>query len=53
MNRRCLLFVVVVIGRGPAARILALFANLSKPRLKVLHGADVLGFAAAGICFGV
>ncbi len=30
-----------------------LLANLGKPRIEALHGADVAGLVAARICFGV
>ncbi len=30
-----------------------LLNNPGKPRIKALHGADVLGLVASGMCFGV
>ena len=30
-----------------------LLNNLSKPRIEALHGSDVVGLLASGICFGV
>jgi hypothetical protein len=32
---------------------MVLLNNLGKPRLEGLHGADVLGLVASGICFGI
>jgi len=32
---------------------LVLLTNLSKPRVQALHGADIVGLIACGICFGV
>jgi hypothetical protein len=32
---------------------LVLLTNLSKPRVEALHGSDILGLIACGICFGV
>ena len=32
--------------------LLVLLNNLSKPRVEALHGSDVLGLVASGICFG-
>jgi hypothetical protein len=33
--------------------VLVLLTNLNKPRVQALHGADILGLVACGICFGV
>ena len=30
-----------------------LLNNLGKPRIEALHGSDVLGLVASGICWGV
>ena len=30
-----------------------LLSNLSKPRVETLHGSDIMGLVASGICFGV
>jgi hypothetical protein len=30
-----------------------LLSNLGKPRIEALHGSDVLGLVASGICLGV
>ena len=32
---------------------MVLLNNLSKPRIEALHGSDVLGLVASGMCFGV
>ena len=32
---------------------MVLLSNLGKPRVEALHGSDVLGLVASGICFGV
>ena len=33
--------------------LMALFNNLSKPRVEALHGSDIMGLVASGFCFGV
>ena len=33
--------------------LMSLFSSLSKPRVQSLHGADILGLVACGMCFGV
>jgi hypothetical protein len=33
--------------------LLVLLNNLSNPRIEALHGSDVVGLVASGICFGV
>ncbi len=33
--------------------VMALFANLSKPRVAALHGSDIVGLIGCGMCFGV
>jgi len=33
--------------------LLVLFTNLSKPRMATLHGFDIVGLIACGVCFGV
>jgi hypothetical protein len=33
--------------------VMALSGSLSKPRIEVLHGSDILGLIGAGMCFGV
>jgi hypothetical protein len=33
--------------------LMPLFSSLSKPRIEALHGADILGLVASGMCFGV
>ena len=33
--------------------LIALLSSLSKPRVEALHGADILGLIACGVCFGV
>lgn len=33
--------------------LVALFSSLSKPRVAALHGSDILGLIAVGLCFGV
>ena len=33
--------------------LMVLLNNLGKPRIEALHGSDVLGLVASGICFGV
>jgi hypothetical protein len=33
--------------------LMVLFSNLSKPRIAALHGSDILGLIACGMCFGV
>ena len=33
--------------------LLALFSNLSKPRIAALHGSDIVGLIGCGMCFGV
>jgi hypothetical protein len=33
--------------------VMALLSSLSKPRVEALHGSDILGLVASGICFGV
>ena len=30
-----------------------LLNNLGKPRIEALHGSDVMGLVASGVCFGV
>jgi hypothetical protein len=30
-----------------------LFVNLGKPRVAALHGSDLLGLVASGICLGI
>jgi len=32
---------------------MVLLNNLGKPRIEMLHGSDVLGLGASGICLGV
>lgn len=32
---------------------MVLLNNLGKPRVAVLHGSDVCGLVASGICFGI
>jgi len=33
--------------------LMALLSSLSKPRVEALHGSDILGLVASGMCFGV
>jgi hypothetical protein len=33
--------------------LMVLLNNLGKPRIEALHGSDVVGLVASGICFGV
>jgi hypothetical protein len=33
--------------------LMPLFASLGKPRLAALHGSDIGGLIACGMCFGV
>jgi hypothetical protein len=33
--------------------LMPLFSSLSKPRIEALHGSDILGLVACGMCFGV
>ncbi len=33
--------------------VMVLLNNLGKPRIESLHGSDVLGLVASGVCFGV
>ena len=33
--------------------LLVLLNNLGKPRVAALHGPDILGLIASGMCFGV
>lgn len=33
--------------------LLVLFTNLNKPRIAALHGSDIVGLIACGVCFGV
>jgi hypothetical protein len=33
--------------------LMVLFNNLGKPRIEALHGSDVVGLVASGVCFGV
>ncbi len=33
--------------------LMVLLNNLGKPRIEALHGSDVMGLVASGICFGV
>lgn len=33
--------------------LMALLSSTSKPRVEALHGADILGLVASGMCFGV
>ena len=33
--------------------LMALLSSMSKPRVEALHGADILGLVASGVCFGV
>lgn len=33
--------------------LMVLLANLGKPRIEALHGSDVVGLVASGMCFGV
>lgn len=40
-------FVLLLLGA------MVLLNNLGKPRIGALHGSDVLGLVASGICFGV
>jgi hypothetical protein len=32
---------------------MVLLSNLGKPRISALHGSDILGLIACGVCFGV
>jgi hypothetical protein len=33
--------------------LMVLLNNLGKPRVEALHGSDVVGLVASGVCFGV
>lgn len=33
--------------------LLVLLSNLGKPRIAALHGSDIVGLVACGMCFGV
>jgi hypothetical protein len=33
--------------------VMVLLSNLGKPRISALHGSDILGLIACGVCFGV
>ena len=33
--------------------VMALLSSLDKPRVEALHGSDILGLVASGMCFGV
>jgi len=33
--------------------LMPLFSSLGKPRIEALHGADISGLVASGMCFGV
>jgi len=33
--------------------LMVLSSNLSKPRVETLHGSDIVGLVASGMCFGV
>jgi len=33
--------------------LMALLSTITKPRVEALHGTDILGLVASGVCFGV
>jgi len=33
--------------------LMALLSSITKPRVEALHGTDILGLVASGVCFGV